>query len=73
MNPHRLFSRGGDGLDVYRRLIPQARVALKSGGLLAFEIGFGQQRSISELLSGWHDISFVDDLQGIPRVALARK
>jgi release factor glutamine methyltransferase len=64
---------GGDGLDVYRRLIPQARAALKSGGLLALEIGFGQQRAISELLSSWHDISFVDDLQGIPRVALARK
>jgi release factor glutamine methyltransferase len=64
---------GGDGLDVYRRLIPQAREALKSGGLLALEIGFGQQGAISELLSGWHEISFVDDLQGIPRVALARK
>lgn len=64
---------GGDGLDVYRRLIPQAGVALRSGGLLALEIGFGQQRSILELLSGWQDVSFVEDLQGIPRVALARK
>jgi release factor glutamine methyltransferase len=64
---------GRDGLDVYRGLIPQAREALKSGGLLALEIGFGQQGSISELLSGWHEVSFVDDLQGIPRVALARK
>lgn len=64
---------GGDGLDVYRRLIPQAREALRPGGLLALEIGFGQRRAIEELLSGWHDISFVDDLQGIPRVALARK
>jgi len=64
---------GGDGLDVYRRLIPRAREALRSGGLLALEIGFGQQRAISELLSGWQGISFVDDLQGIPRVALARK
>lgn len=64
---------GGDGLDVYRRLIPQARTALRSGGLLALEIGFGQKSAVEELLSGWHDISFVDDLQGIPRVALARK
>jgi release factor glutamine methyltransferase len=71
--PRSALFAGGDGLDVYRRLIPQARVALKSGGLLALEIGFGQQRAISELLPCWHDISFVDDLQGIPRVALARK
>ncbi|HEY2040009.1 MAG TPA: peptide chain release factor N(5)-glutamine methyltransferase [Edaphobacter sp.] len=64
---------GGDGFDVYRRLIPQAKQALRSGGLLALEIGFGQRSAIEELLAGWQEIAFVDDLQGIPRVALARK
>ena len=64
---------GGDGLDVYRRLIPQAKSALKQGGLLALEIGFGQRGGLEQLLSGWRDVSFAEDLQGIPRVALARK
>jgi release factor glutamine methyltransferase len=64
---------GRDGLDVYRRLIPQAHEALKPGGLFALEIGHGQRDALARLLEGWQDLTFVDDLQGIPRVALARR
>jgi release factor glutamine methyltransferase len=64
---------GPEGLDVYRRLIPQAHSALKPNGLLALEIGHGQRDALAALLQSWHDISFVDDLQRIPRVALARR
>jgi release factor glutamine methyltransferase len=64
---------GVDGLDVYRRLIPQARAALLPGGLLALEIGHGQRDAVAALLAGWNALRFVDDLQQIPRVALARK
>jgi release factor glutamine methyltransferase len=64
---------GPDGLDIYRRLIPQAREALKPGGLLALEIGHGQRDSLAGLLASWTDLAFLDDLQGIPRVALARR
>jgi release factor glutamine methyltransferase len=64
---------GETGLDIYRRLIPQAHKALKQNGLLALEIGHGQQAALTELLSGWQRVSFIDDLQQIPRVALARK
>jgi release factor glutamine methyltransferase len=64
---------GIDGLDVYRRLIPAARLALKPGGLLALEIGYGQSPAIATLLSHWNDVEFVEDLQGIPRVALAHR
>ena len=64
---------GPTGLDIYRRLIPQARAALKPNGLLALEIGHGQTNAIAELLAGWHDVRFVNDLQQIPRVVLARK
>jgi release factor glutamine methyltransferase len=63
---------GPDGLDIYRRLIPQARAALAPCGLLALEIGQGQRNSIAALLAGWVQVRFVDDLQRIPRVALAR-
>ena len=63
----------GSGLDVYRRLIPQARVALKPNGLLALEIGHEQRDALAELLTEWKDVRFIPDLQQIPRVALARK
>jgi release factor glutamine methyltransferase len=64
---------GPDGLDLYRRLIPQARAALKPNGLLALEIGHGQRDAIAALLADWHSLRFLDDLQQIPRIALARK
>ncbi len=64
---------GPEGLDIYRLLIPQARAALKPGGLLAMEIGQGQREAITTLLAGWNEVAFVNDLQQIPRVALARK
>lgn len=67
-----LFS-GAHGLDVYRRLIPQAHEALTPGGLLALEIGYGQRDDLTVLLRGWNDVQFLDDLQRIPRVALASK
>lgn len=62
---------GEDGLSIYKRLVPQAHDALRPGGLLAMEIGHGQRDAIAGLLLGWQEVSFVNDLQGIPRVALA--
>ena len=70
--PTALFA-GPEGLNIYRRLIPQAHAALKPNGLLALEIGHGQREAIAELLTDWHEVTFVDDLQQIPRVALAHK
>ncbi|WP_433984283.1 peptide chain release factor N(5)-glutamine methyltransferase [Tunturiibacter empetritectus] len=64
---------GETGLDLYRRLIPEALGALKPNGILALEIGHGQQQSLTRLLAGWNDVTFLNDLQQIPRVALARK
>lgn len=63
---------GPAGLDVYRRLIPQAQARLVGGGLLAMEFGFGQQEPLRELLAAWEDVRFLKDLQGIPRTVLAR-
>ncbi|HEY0162157.1 MAG TPA: peptide chain release factor N(5)-glutamine methyltransferase [Edaphobacter sp.] len=71
--PHSALFSGKDGLDLYRRLIPAAYDALQPGGLLALEIGHGQREAIASLLEGWHEVGFVDDLQSIPRVVLARK
>jgi len=64
---------GPSGFEVYERLIPQAREALQPDGWLLIEMGLGQQNALKRLLSEWDDVSFVDDLQGIPRVACARR
>jgi release factor glutamine methyltransferase len=64
---------GEAGLDIYRRLIPQAHNFLKPNGLLALEIGHDQKDSITALLQTWHNVFFINDLQQIPRVALARR
>ena len=71
--PETALFAGADGLDIYRRLIPQAQAALLPNGLLAMEIGHGQKEAVASLLSGWNDVCFVDDLQQIPRIVLARR
>jgi len=66
---------GPDGLAIYRRLIPQAFACLVPGGFLALEMGFGQSEAVRALLvsSSFESIEFTPDLQGIPRVASARR
>ncbi len=64
---------GEDGLDVIRRLIPQAYVALRPGGWLLMEIGYTQSQQVIALLAAWHNVHAVSDLAGIPRVIAARK
>ena len=71
--PAQALFAGPDGLAIYTRLIPQACERLRSGGLLALEIGHGQRPAIADLLRTWRAVHFLPDLQGIPRVALARK
>lgn len=71
--PSSALFAGKDGLDLYRRLIPAAYDSLQPDGLLALEIGHGQREAIASLLEGWRQVGFVDDLQSIARVALARK
>jgi len=64
-----------DGLTIYRRLIPQAVQHLAPGGHLLLEIGQGQREAVAGLLieSGYKDLRFHADLQGIPRIACAQK
>ena len=71
--PHCALFGGQEGLDIYRRLIPQAREALKPGGWLVMEIGFSQEQAIHQLLLDWRDVRSIPDLHGIPRVVIARK
>ena len=71
--PHcALFGGGVEGLDIYRRLIPQAARVLKPGGWLVMEIGYTQEQAIRDLLKDWKDVRCVPDLRGIPRVVIAK-
>lgn len=63
---------GPDGMDIIRRLAPQARAALKPGGYLAIEIGYSQEAAVRAVLCDWQDVRAVPDLQGIPRVIVAK-
>ena len=62
---------GVDGLEIYRRLIPQAWGVLRPGGLLALEIGFGQEAAVRGMLVAWAGVEAIADLQGIARVVVA--
>ncbi len=70
--PHCALFGGEQGLDIYRRLIPQAHRVLKPGGWLVMEIGYSQEQEIKELLRDWHEVRALPDLRGIPRVVIAR-
>jgi release factor glutamine methyltransferase len=64
---------GHEGMDIYRRLIPQAYEQLLPGGWFVTEIGYSEEEKVRELLTGWTDIRVTADLQGIPRVIAAKK
>ena len=62
--PHLALYAGPTGLEIYARLIPQARKVLKPQGWLMLEVGYGQQAAVEALLHDWSMVSFVRDLQG---------
>jgi len=64
---------GAEGLDVIRRLIPQAAEALAPGGWLVMEIGAGQEVVVRALLREWREVKKIADLQGIARIIAARR
>lgn len=61
---------GADGLDFYRRLVATALARLAPGGLLAFEVGFGQAGAVTGLMAdaGFRALRLARDLGGIERV-----
>jgi len=73
--PAQALFAGPTGLEVYRRLIPDALPLLRSKGWLIMEIGQGQRDPVRGLLqdADWDGVEFIADLQAIPRVVIARK
>ncbi|HEY2797227.1 MAG TPA: peptide chain release factor N(5)-glutamine methyltransferase [Thermoanaerobaculia bacterium] len=74
-DPRRALFAGDDGLLAIRQLLATLPSVLEPGGLLAFEIGFGQGEAVrSEILARpvWRFVRIEPDLEGIPRICLAR-
>jgi len=72
-DPKLALTAGSDGLDAYRNLLPRAARLLERGGVLALEVGRGQQDAVTALLaaSGLTPLSRYRDLGGIERCLLA--
>lgn len=66
---------GPSGLDIYARLIPQATVALATGGHLVMELGYDSQEQVTTFLASecWQNIEWRKDLARITRVVFATK
>jgi len=73
--PSQALFGGEDGLDLYRRMIPEAQVYLAEGGLLVFEAGHDQWEAIESLLirNDYTEVGHFEDLNGIPRFIYGRK
>jgi len=64
---------GQRGTEVIARLVPQAHAALGPGGWLVMEISGAIAEETKHLLRAWVEVAITPDLQGISRVARARK
>ena len=66
---------GSDGLDYYRRIVPESMDHLNPGGWLIVEIGYDQGDSVRSMFDNhrYEDIEVVRDLGGNDRVVLGRK
>jgi release factor glutamine methyltransferase len=67
--PHLALFGGAAGLEIHRRLIPQAARRLTPGGHLLLEMGAGQAEAVACMLerAGLRLASIDADLRGIPR------
>ena len=72
--PQLALDGGQDGLDFYRRLIPQSRTYLRPKGALMMEIGTSQAAAVKEEMerSGFRQVKVLQDLAGRDRVVIGR-
>lgn len=66
---------GKDGLVFYRRISEKGFEILKSGGMIAFEVGHTQSNAVADILKkdGYVNVKITNDLAGIGRVVTAIK
>ncbi len=74
--PRLALDGGEDGLDFYRRMVPETGVYLRPGGWLLLEVALGQSGVVSEMIEASGDFlqpESVPDLSGIGRVVKAQR
>ena len=74
--PENALDGGGDGLDFYRKIIPESLNYLKKGGVIALEIGETQAQPITNFFFSegkYEEINIIQDYSGYDRVVSARK
>lgn len=73
--PIEAFDAGAFGIDFFKRLITGAAVFLKSKGILIFEIGKGQEKLVTRLLSkndSYANIQYFDDGKDIRVISVEK-
>ena len=74
--PRMALDGGKDGLDFYRIIANQASLHLKTGGILALEIGYDQAADVKKLLNDentYEGIRVIRDLAQLDRVIIATR
>jgi release factor glutamine methyltransferase len=72
--PHLALTDGRDGLSIIAKIVQRAPEFLLPGGHLLVEFGFGQAEAVWKMLSAkvWEGVGTDPDLQGIPRMLVAK-
>ncbi len=63
----------GDGLNLYRRLLPQALQLLNPGGYILWEIDSRQAEAAINMMTGFDEVEIIADLAGRDRLLKARR
>ncbi len=71
--PHLALLASGDGLDIYRRMIPQAFQCLRPGGYLLIEIDPRQSEASQQMLQEFTGVRIFQDGAGRDRLVLGRR
>jgi release factor glutamine methyltransferase len=70
--PRIALDGGREGMDFYRRIVPESKEYLNEKGLLILEIGYDQGNQVRDLMlkEGFKDVKILKDLQGLDRAVL---
>ncbi|MFA5689343.1 MAG: peptide chain release factor N(5)-glutamine methyltransferase [Kiritimatiellales bacterium] len=70
--PRLALDGGADGMDLIRRLMPQAKAALKSGAGIFLEFGYNQGDAVRRCLieNGFQRVEIKQDYAGYDRIAI---
>lgn len=73
--PEEALFGGNDGLYFYKEITRIWKDCLKSGGILAYEIGMGQENDVQKIMTdnNFINIKFIRDLPGMIRVVIGEK